>query len=185
MRITTLVLLALLSACESGGGGGKDNGTIGPINCAELTGATADSAVTCAGGCGGDFAEAAVDRDLSTYAILQLSQNAAGSLSIRATAADGVTYPAGTPAAIVYGIERTSGDSVNVIETISTYLDGTLQETNSVGGGSGGATSGDKEAARRLMATNLSFDAIEFTYAQSGGTAAVEVQAYEFCTSAN
>jgi hypothetical protein len=182
MRAPTLVLLVLLSACESGGGGGDDD-TIGPINCADLTGATADSAVTCAGGCGGDFAEAAVDRDLSTYAILQLSQNAAGSLSIRATAADGVIHPAGTPAAIVYGITRSAGDSVNTVRTISTYLDGTLQEANNVV--TNGATSGDVDAGRNTMETHLPFDAIEFTYSQSGGTAAVEVQAYEFCTSAN
>lgn len=179
----TATWIATLSACSSGGGDGGGTPDFG-INCAGLTGATAAAQTSCAGGCGGAFSEAAVDGDLATYAILQLDSGAAGSLSIRATAADGVTYPAGTPAGVVYGIVRTGGDSVNTTETITTYLDGTPQQTGNTKPPSG-STSSDVEAGRRLMATNLPFDAIEVTYAQTGGTASVELQVYEFCTSSN
>lgn len=180
--ISAIALGASLCGCSSGGGDGGGVPDFG-INCDGLTGATATAQTSCVGGCGGGFSEAAVDGDLGTYAILQLDSDAAGSLSIRATAS-GVTYPAGTPAAVVYGIVRTAGDSVNTTETITTYLNGTPQETGNTKPPAG-ATSGDVEAGRRVMATNLPFDAIEVTYAQTGGTAEVELQVYEFCTSTN
>jgi hypothetical protein len=180
--VAAMALAASVCGCSSGGGDGGGGPDFG-INCTGLTGATASAQTSCVGGCGGDFSEAAVDGDLGTYAILQLNSGAAGSLSIRATAA-GVTYPAGTPAAVVYGIVRTGGDSVNTTETITTYLEGTPQETGNTKPPAG-STNGDVEAGRRVMATNLPFDAIEVTYAQTGGTAEVELQVYEFCTSTN
>lgn len=176
------VLIATLSACSGGGGGGGDNGSIGPINCAGLTGATAEATVTCAGGCGGDYSEAAVDGDLDTYAILELGA-ASGTLNIRATAADGVTYPAGTPAAVVFGIAR-DGNSASPAITISTYLDGTLQQTGNVAGPS--VVDGfDRPSGRSAIGTNLPFDAIELSYTQSGGTGPIELRVHEFCTSVN
>jgi len=48
-----------------------------------------------------------------------------------------------------------------------------------------GVMGGDDEPGRSTLSTNLPFDAIELSYVQSGGTAHVEVQVYEFCTSAN
>jgi hypothetical protein len=180
--IPAIAVIATLCGCSSGGGGGGTN-DLG-INCAGLTGATAEAVTSCAGGCGGAFSDAAVDGDLGTYAILQLNSNAAGSLSIRATAADGVSYPPGTPAGVVYGIERSGGDSLNTTETISTYLDGVLQQTGN-SNAPNTATNSDVAPGRRIMTTTLPFDAIEVTYNQTGGTAAVEVQVYEFCTSSN
>ena len=184
-RLFVATLVAGLVACTGDGSGGKDGipDSIGPINCAGLTGATAESVVTCAGGCGGDFSEAAVDGDLGTYAILQFAAGAGGSLSIRATASDGVSYAAGTPAAVVFGIERDDGNSLNTVQTISTYLDGALQETGNVS--TSGSTTGDRDAGRSAIVTTKPFDAIEYAYSQSGGTAAVEVQVFEFCTSTN
>ena len=179
--ISAIAMGASLCGCSSGGdgGGAPDFG----INCTGLTGATASTQSSCAGGCGGAFEDAAVDGDLGTYAIMQLDSGATGSLSVRATAS-GVTYPAGTPAGVVYGIDRTGGDSVNTTETITTYLNGAPQETGNTKPPNG-ATDSDVEAGRRVMDTNLPFDAIEVTYAQTGGTADVELQVYEFCISTN
>jgi hypothetical protein len=178
-------LLASLSACGGEGGGDNNNGSIGRINCAGLTGGTAAAGASCAGGtCSQTFTDAAADNDLNTYAILEMS-GASGSVHIRVTAADGVTYPAGTPAAVVYGITRSgSGESLNTTETITTYLDGTPQQTGNANI-TNGSTNSDVAAGRRAMATTLAFDAIEVTYAQTGGTGDVEMRVYEFCTSVN
>jgi hypothetical protein len=176
--------IAAMSGCSSDGGDGTPS-PIGPIYCAALVGGTATAGAACAGGsCGHNFKDAAADRDLDTYAVLEMAGGAAGNVHIRVTAQDGVTYPAGTPAAVVYGIVRSDGDSLNTTETLTTYLDGTLQETGPVGA-TNGTTNGNVEAGRRAMTTTLPFDAIEFTYAQTSGTADVEAQVYEFCTSTN
>jgi hypothetical protein len=183
MRVPTLVLLALLSACGGGGGASEDRVAIGPIHCAGLSGATHSVTINCPAGCSVEFPEAAMDGDLDTYAVLATEPNASGTAGIRATAAEGVTYEAGTPAAVVFGVERT-GDVVSNTQTIATYLDGAAREsqatgdTNVVGGG-------DEPPRRSTMSTTMSFDAIELTYAQTGGTATTEVQIHEFCTSAN
>lgn len=182
--ISAIALGASLCGCSSGGGGGTPS-PIGPIYCASLAGGTATAGAVCAGGtCGQSFTDAAADRDLDTYAILEMNGGASGEVHIRVTAQDGVTYPAGTPAAVVYGIARGTGDSFNTAETITTYLDGTLQETRPANAANG-STSGDVEAGRRAITTTMAFDAIEFSYAQTSGTADVEVQVHEFCTSVN
>ncbi|MGH8481862.1 MAG: hypothetical protein ACRES8_05320 [Nevskiaceae bacterium] len=179
-RGALILLTAGLFACSDGGGNSDSFG----INCEGLSGATATASVACtAGSCSSDFQEAAVDGDLGTYAILSMAPASAGSVSIRSTAADGVTYPAGTPAAVVYGIQR-DGESLNAAGTLNTYLDGTLQETGNLTFNNG-TTNEDVEAGRNAMNTNLDFDAIEVTYTQTGGTADLEVQVYEFCTTVN
>jgi hypothetical protein len=187
IRIKVLVVatcIAALSACSSGGGDGTPS-PIGPIYCAALQGGTASAGATCAGGvCNQNFADAAADRDLDTYAILEMNDGASGNVHITVEAQDGVTYPAGTPAAVVYGIARGTGNSFNTAETISTYLDDTLQETAPVRAANG-STSGNVEAGRRAITTTKDFDAIELSYTQTSGTADVQVQVHEFCTSTN
>jgi hypothetical protein len=175
--------IAAMSGCSSGGGDGTPS-PIGPIYCADLVGGTASVNLACtAGSCTSDFHEGAVDGDLDTYAILHLASASAGSVSLRSTAQDGVTYPSGTPAAVVWAIER-DGNSTSVVTTLSTYLDGVLQQTSNAGGES--AVDGfDREAGRTVIDTNLPFDAIELTYSQSGSTGPIEVRIHEFCTSAN
>lgn len=178
------LLLSALCACDSGGGDSKIAAAIGPIRCAGLTGATATGSVACtAGECRVEFHEAAIDGDLGTYATFVVEPASSGSVSLRATAQEGTLYPAGTPAAVVYGSTRTGGSSVSPTETITTYLDGVMQETQAFG--TDGVMGGDDEPGRNVMSTNLPFDAIELGYVQSGGTAHVEVRIYEFCTSAN
>jgi hypothetical protein len=176
-------LLASLSAC-SGGGGNDSYGSVGPINCAGLTGATATGNVACtAGECGVTFHDAAIDGDLNTYAILAMGTGAGGSISLRSSAQDGVTYAAGTPAAVVYGIER-NGNSTSTLVNISTYLDGALQESGNTSGQS--VVDGfDHEPGRHAMGTTLPFDAIELTYVQSGSSGPIEMRVHEFCTSTN
>jgi hypothetical protein len=181
--VSAIALAASVCGCSSGGGGGSPS-PIGPIYCAALTGGTASAGATCAGGiCNQTFADAAADRDLDTYAILEMNDGASGNVHITVEAQDGVTYPAGTPAAVVYGITRSAGDSYSTTETITTYLDDTVQETATFS--TNGTTNGNVEAGRSGIMTTLPFDAIEFTYAQTTGTADVEVQVHEFCTSLN
>lgn len=182
--VLAVALLIGLSACSGDGGGGTPS-SIGPIHCAELSGGTATVSLACtAGSCNSDFQEGAVDGDLDTYAILSMAPDSSGNVSIRSTAADGVTYPAGTPAAVVYGIKRGNASSLNTTETLRTYLDGVLQETSNVGPVNV-SFGGDTETGRRAMETQLAFDAIEFVYTQTGGAADLEVQVHEFCTSVN
>lgn len=177
-------LLVGLSACSGGGGGGGED-AFGGIHCAGLTGGTATAGNVCSGGtCNALATAAAADGDLNTYAILDATAQTSGTLRIRATAQDGVSYPAGTPAAVVYGIVRAGGSSLNTAETISTYLNGVLQETGAANTAFG-STNEDVVGGRRAIGTSKAFDAIELSYAQSGGTADVEVQVYEFCTSTN
>lgn len=179
-QLALIGIVTLGAACSSDGDGGP-----GGIHCAGLAGGTATSSVQCsAGQCSVNFQDAAADGDLRTFAIMDAAPNSAGSLSLRVTAGEGVTYAAGTPAAVVYGIDRTGGDSLNTVVTLNTYLDGVLQETGNTEA-SNGVTNSDTAPGRRARATNLAFDAIELVYAQTGGTADVEVQVYEFCTSTN
>lgn len=175
----------LISGCD--GGGNSGGGGAGGINCAAISGGgtQATQSVQCTGGaCSGSNKDAAIDNNLGSFATLHLEPNAAGTVRLRATAQDGVVYPAGTPATVVYGIARSAGNSLNTAETISTYLDGVLQETGNASS-TNGSTSGSKPAGRRGIGTVLQFDAIELIYAQSGGTATVDIQVYEFCTSFN
>src|SRR5690349_16729852 len=127
--ISAILLIAGLCGCNSGGGGGGDDDAFGGIHCAGLTGATATAGNVCNGTCNAPSTAAAVDGDLNTYGILDATAQTSGTLRLRATAQDGVSYPAGTPAAVVYGVVRTRGSSLNTAETITTYLDGVLQET--------------------------------------------------------
>lgn len=181
-RVVPMMLVASLSACSSGGDGAPDS--IGPIHCADLIGGTASVSLACGGGtCTSEFHEAAIDGDLATYAILNMALASAGTVSLRSTAQDGVTYAAGTPAGVVWALER-DGNSTSVVTSISTYLDGALQETGNAGGES--AVDGfDRDAGRSVISTTLPFDAIEMSYAQSGSNGPIEVRIHEFCTSAN
>lgn len=175
-----LAFALLLAGCSSG----SDDDNDLQIACAGLTGATTSGGGTCAGNCGAAFTEAAADGDLGTYAILSAEDQMSGTVRIRATAQDGVTYPGGTPAAVVYGIVRTEGTSLGTNETLTTYLDGVMQESGNTSG-TNGSTSGNRETGRRAFQTTLPFDAIELSYTQTSGTADVEVRVHEFCTSVN
>lgn len=183
-----LLCLVLPGLFACGGGGGDDiGGAVVGINCAAISGGgtQATQSVQCTGAaCAGNNKDAAIDNNLGTFATLQMGAGAVGRVRLRATAQEGIVYAAGTPAAVVYGIQRSQGTSQNTVETISTYLNGILQETGNASSTSG-VTSGDKPAGRRAVGTSLPFDAIEFSYDQTGGTATVEVQVYEFCTSVN
>lgn len=179
-KLALYALLVALAACSGGGGG---DGILGKLHCSALSGATPSDTVNCASGCGVTFAESAVDGDLRSYAVLDFGTAAGGSVSLRSTAHEGVTYPAGTPAAVVWAIER-DGNSTSVVTTISTYLDGVLQETSN-GGGESAVDGFDHDASRTVLDTDLPFDAIEYTYSQSGSSGPIEVRIHEFCTSAN
>ena len=177
-------VLGFLSACGGGGGDGGGGGSAG-LNCAAITGGNTQVTPTlnCAG-CTVSNAPAAIDGNTETYASLFIPAGVGGTLALRATAQDGIVYPAGTPAAVIYAIDRSSGNTLNTAETITTYLDGAPQQTGNAGSVNN-VSGGDVQRGRRAIGTAQQFDAIELAYAQSGGSASSEVQVYEFCTSTN
>jgi hypothetical protein len=178
------VAMLTLSACGGGGGNGGGGDTLPEINCEAISGGTAQAiAVENCSACGVSNAGAAIDNDLDTFAVLHMRAEATGTIGLRAVAQDGIVYPAGTPAAVVYGLSRNNGGSFNTAETISTYLDGVLQNTGTVS--IAGVDGGDRPLGRRATGTTKDFDAIEYTYAQTGGTTEVEIHVHEFCTSVN
>lgn len=182
----TVLLLALTGLYACGGGGDDGGGPFGGINCAAISGGgtQATQSVQCTGAaCSGNNKDAAIDNNLRTFATLRMPPGASGTVALRATAQAGVVYPAGTPAAVVYGLTRSGGNSTGTAQNIRTYLNGALQETGSIS--TSGTQGGDVPAGRRAIGTALPFDAIELSYLQSGGTADLEIQIYEFCTSNN
>jgi hypothetical protein len=183
-QLLAVTALLGLSACGGGGGGGGEDGG-GGLNCAAITGGGAQALETlnCVG-CTVENRNAAIDGDLGSFATLYLPPNSSGNVALRATAQSGVVYADGTPAAVVYGIQRSDGNSLSTTQTITTYLDGVPQQTGNAGPNNG-VDGGDQPVGRRAIGTNLPFDAIELTYAQSAGTADVAVRIYEFCTSVN
>ncbi|HUR41360.1 MAG TPA: hypothetical protein VM240_09350 [Verrucomicrobiae bacterium] len=183
-RIIAIAALGILGACGGGGGGGDGGGGSG-LNCAAITGGGTQVLPTlnCAG-CTVSNAPAAIDGNTDTYASLFMPAGAGGTLALRATAQEGIVYPAGTPAAVIYAIARSSGNALNTAETITTYLNGAPQQTGNAGSVNN-VSGGNVQRGRRAISTVQQFDAIEVTYTQSGGTASSELQVYEFCTSTN
>jgi hypothetical protein len=136
-RIIGVLLAGTLTACGGDGGGGdmatggNDTGTRIIASCNSILGATVAS--TPCPGCTIDGASNVADDDGYSYAAVDVPQAApeAGAM-LRATAPDGVVFPAGEWAGVFLTrpsgggtIDSNTGDSVQ----LRTYLDGVLQET--------------------------------------------------------
>lgn len=186
--VPVLAVLTLLAACGGGGGGGGAPGGGGGnslgIQCDSLAGGATETTENCAG-CDSSDVPRAADGSLSSHASLHMATGGAGSIALRATAPAGVVYPAGTPAAVVYGADfEGSGVNTATTTTLTTYLAGQVQETGNVGA-INVAGAPDQDVGRRAIGTSLPFDAIELQYTQTGGTLDVLIDVYEFCTSVN
>jgi len=167
------ILLAggTLTACGGDGGGGiltggNDSGTRTIASCDSILGATVAS--TPCPGCTIDGASKVADDDGYSYAAVDVPQAApeAGAM-LRATAPDGVVFPAGEWA----GVFLTSPSGGGVVDTngsnsvqLRTYLDGVLQETDAVNNRIQYLPRGDSSDLPHMFVsfhTSREFDAVE------------------------
>ena len=149
-----LMLSAGLATMFAGcGGGGSESGAY----CSSINGGRAELAASCAG-CTIDRQTAAVDGNLdSAAAAVATTGGANPAATLRATAQPGIVYPAGSNAGVFFTPYSNVCDTCSV--TISTYLDGVLQESRS--GVSNSTGSGSKAAVYSAVNALRPFNAVE------------------------
>lgn len=168
--------IGVLAAC---GGGDSDGGAL----CDYITG----GGTTVSGGpspgcatCSASDLSNAIDGNARSVAVLQMPSGASGSLILRATAQDGVVFPAGSNAGAAFQLNF--GASTSTVATLTTYMDGVMQESEQAGAINGvGSTTNDSIFVRSFR-TSLSFDAVEYQFSRSGGTGEVDLRMAEFCS---
>ena len=142
-------------------------------------------------GCTVEAAPNVADDNGYTYATADVPQAApeAGAM-LRATAPDGVTFPAGSDAGVFLtrpgpggAINYNGGDPVEV----RTYLDGVLQETSAVGHSTRSLPRGDDTDLPQAFVsfhTSREFDAVEAVIGSGDATVAGETvwKVHEICS---
>ena len=168
--------VVFLAACS---GGGSSGGEQAERACAPITGGASEFTTTCTG-CSVSTAGSAVDRDLSTSAdVTSDALSTSYTTTVRATAQSGVVFPGGSNPGVFLTSESACG-YCNV--TLSTYLDGTLQETKS---GTNNTTLSGYSAERAvILNTTLPFDAVEVgdSGAVTPNNAGRELRVFELCS---
>lgn len=173
MRTALVVLIGLVTtACGGGGGGGGSGG----MSCASLAGAAPGSTAGCVN-CTVTDEGLASDGDVGTSATMSEAAGSSGTVAVRATA--GTTFPAGTPAGVIFS-SAASRPQTSAVWTLNTYLSGALQGSWTIA--SDGSGSDARPTQHFSTGTTLPFDAIEISFSRSSGTEAETVQVYEFCT---
>jgi hypothetical protein len=178
-RILSRALLAFLPLVSlagcSGGGDGVDAAT--SAQCRTLSGGTTqvEFVSTCTP-CSSSGNAAAIDHNFDTKATMTMGQAAAGSAELRASAQQGVVYPAGSTAGVVFDISASQQTALQV--SVITYLNGSVQEqhpfgTSGVGGGSG-------QRDKSTFTAQQMFDGIGFSVSR-GISPAGGFSVYEFC----
>jgi hypothetical protein len=168
--LPALLAAGALSACGSGGGEGG-----GSAVCDSITGG--GSTVTSTGPA---FSVAdAADGSLYSHGELRLT-TASQSGSIRATAQDGVVFPAGSVAG-VFSTYMNQGTSNATL--IRTYLEGVQVETASPLAVIFEPTEGGTGAEFFVgFETSQPFDAVEFSETDNGANGTAEYRVYEICS---
>lgn len=164
-------LVALTAAC----GGGNQNAA--GISC-QAIGGGAQSATACASGCSVEDPAAAADGNMASFATLTEAAGAGGVVSVTSVPRNGVSYPAGTPAGVIFDADAATQTSP--VWTVTTYLNGTVQDTDRVS--ADGAGSPERPIQHSSIATTKAFDSIQFSFTRSAGVTAETVRAYELCT---
>jgi hypothetical protein len=182
-RNVFILLAAVVSACTGGGGGGGpsiDN-SVGAV-CASISGGSSRLTSSC-NGCAFSDTSAAADGDLFTAASVTVSAvSTAVTATIRATAQNGIVYPAGNQAGIFF----TDNSDVcgNCGVTINTYLGGQLQESDT--GLSNSNVNGQGSRAEYFTSVNTTkpFDAVEVVYsgATTPGNSGTFLEVFEICS---
>lgn len=173
IRLLPAITAFALSAC---GGGGSDDGA----TCNSINGPGAQVTSSCLG-CTISNPDNAADGDLDSAASAAAIAPASNvSVTIRATAQNGVVYPAGSIAGVFYTPHGNVCDNCAI--TINTYMNGVLQDTRSGTNNSSGH--GSKAAYFTGMETLLPFNAVEIV--DSGAAGSLESNAlldvYEICS---
>lgn len=163
-------LAGMLAGCGGPGGGGGGGG----VACDSITGGASTVSST---GPATNPGKAA-DGDLYSYGALVFTPSGSG--TIRATAQDGVVFPAGSRVGAFVSFVNQSGSNAT---TVSTYLDGVPVESKNPGNGifepAFGGTGADLYTG---FVASAPFDAVEFSEVTSGGTQTSEYRVYEICS---
>lgn len=167
--ILSAFLLSIVTACGGGGGGSSDSAL-----CDSITGGGAT--VTSSGPVSNS--NAAADGDLGTYAALNLSVTSQ-TASVRATAQDGIVYPAGSKAGafVLYANQGSAN-----VTTIRTYLNGAPVEASTPG------TSIFEPAGPGFYSgftATAPFNAVEFNETDNGTSGSPDYRVYEICSDAH
>lgn len=122
--------------------------------------------------------ELAIDGDLSSFATMTIPAHSGGSVSLRATAQNGVVFPAGSSAATVFGLD--AGKYHGTVFAQQTYLGDQAQDN---GGEQITVIYGTPKGAPRKQAfkTTKPFDALQFVFLRGEVNRTVNIQVYEFC----
>lgn len=188
-KLLLLGLLTGITSCSGGGGdggglpGGDDDSQIPPsgacLSFHDAGGQVTSSIDPACGSCSATSTSAAADGDAETYAALSVNgaSNPQGA-SIRATAQQGTTFPAGQLAGAFMSIPAGTGQSYSY--EIRSYLGGVLQEVLKANSAQAGVSGGASKAYLGAETTKA-FDAIEVfvSNTQAGGTPEFDV--YEVC----
>ena len=171
-NLTALSCGLLLASCGGGAGGGLGGGG---VSCDSITGGAATVTSTGPAVDAGD----AADGNLYSYGALELT-TLEQSGSIRATAQDGVVFPAGSRAGVFtsYLNQGTSNAT-----TLRTYLNGVPVETASPLAVSFEPAYGSTGAEFYLsFETSQPFNGVEFAETDNGANGTAEYRIYEICS---
>jgi hypothetical protein len=132
-------------------------------------------------------AQAAVDGNLNSFAPMNLGQTvdeqpAADAASIRATAQEGIVYPAGSRAGVFVTMNNPGPSDIALVRT---YLDDQLVETASPGNTISEPAQRGTDAQRYFgLTTSAPFDAVEFSASTTPeeGAAPPDYRVYEICS---
>ena len=173
-------LVALLGACNDGDSNGDEASSA--TLCSYITGGgtTTQLTATCAT-CQLLDAANAIDGDPDTYATITLPAGASGSVALRATAQDGVVYPAGNDAGVILSFSASGDTFVNNGNELRTYLDGAPAGTKSGAEVTGCCGGGSSRPQRVSFTAPAMFDAVEAGYTVGTNTTAKELRIHEFC----
>jgi len=134
-------------------------------------------------GCGITNANFAADDKPSSFALMNFTLPAGESASIRATAAPGSVYQAGThPGVMASFPDGQTSDGVVINFYIRSYLGGVLQEEKSTLVPTSIRTGGaDPTKTFFYMDTTKPYDAVEFVAQTQSGTAGYTAQFFQTC----
>lgn len=125
---------------------------------------------------------AVIDGNVESFADIALNTAASGQgVTVRATATSGSPFPIGSNAGAVLGISSAARSQLTV--NITTYLAGSLQETNAMTTASGVMATDDVHPdAYYGFTTAKTFDAVEFQVVNGTSTTAQDVHLHGLCS---
>jgi hypothetical protein len=178
-----LTLTASLAGCIAGDSPPDAAAGYGDYYCYYMDGGGARVSVqidpACLG-CKVDSASLALDGQVASFARLHFPDGAAGAITLRATAANGLAFPAGSRAGVLAGFSR--GNLLDA-PVLRTFLHGALQEERAQPDPPVTARAPDDEEQFYGLTTTQPFDAVEFSFQQAAPLTGLElvVRLHEFC----